>query len=191
MFALLIWGANLDMRNEIQPQNLPLFLMLHSLAEIVATYCHISSNSHVNLHLSGCICWLEIWLNAWLQTQTMKMMYTKVADALRDAGLSSCRKPTDYLNFYCLGARETLKPGEPAPLKPPDSNSRQVSRDFLRFVCTYSWAILWQSIRKNRIENRTSPDSVMVIKSACFCWFLDWSIHRSSQLCSRLSVEAW
>ena len=65
----------------------------------------------------------------------MKMMYTKVADALRDAGLSSYRKPTDYLNFYCLGARETLKPGEPAPLKPPDSNSRQVSSmDFLRFL---------------------------------------------------------
>ena len=88
-----------------------------------------------NLHFSGCICWLEVWLNPWLQTQTMKMMYTKVADALRDAGLSSYRKPTDYLNFYCLGARETLKPGEPAPLKPPDSNSRQVSSmDFLRFL---------------------------------------------------------
>lgn len=54
------------------------------------------------------------------------MMYTIIADTLRDCGLLHL-KPTDYLNFYCLGARETMKPGEPGPLKPPDAKSKQVS----------------------------------------------------------------
>ena len=42
MFALLTSGANVDLRDEIQPQNLPMFLKLHSLAEffhhILSTY---------------------------------------------------------------------------------------------------------------------------------------------------------
>lgn len=56
----------------------------------------------------------------------MKMMYTIIGDTLRDCGLLHL-KPTDYLNFYCLGARETMKPGEPGPSKPPDAKSKQVS----------------------------------------------------------------
>lgn len=61
-----------------------------------------------------------------LQSQTMKMMYSKVADTLREVGPSQA-KPTDYLNFYCLGIRETIKPGEFVPAQPPDNNSRQVN----------------------------------------------------------------
>jgi phospholipase D1/2 len=57
------------------------------------------------------------------QTQTMKMMYSLVADTLRDCGLS--HHPTDYLNFYCLGNRETKPHGEPMPRNPPDYNSKQ------------------------------------------------------------------
>ena len=57
----------------------------------------------------------------------MKMMYTKIAETLRDTGLYRQAKPTDYLNFYCLGNRETKKPGEPAPLNPPEPNSKHVS----------------------------------------------------------------
>lgn len=60
----------------------------------------------------------------YFQTQTMKMMYSMIAGALRDCGLSY-RKPTDYLNFYCLGNRETKKHGEPEPRNPPDRNSKQ------------------------------------------------------------------
>jgi phospholipase D1/2 len=60
----------------------------------------------------------------YFQTQTMKMMYRLIGDTLKDCGLSH-RKPTDYLNFYCLGNRETKKPGEYEPPKPPAPNSNQ------------------------------------------------------------------
>ena len=33
-------------------------------------------------------------------------MYVRVADAIREAGLSGSRHPTDYLNFFCLAKRE-------------------------------------------------------------------------------------
>ena len=61
-----------------------------------------------------------------VQSQTMKMMYAKIADTLREVGSSQAR-PTDYLNFYCLGTRETIKPGEFVPPQPPDNNSKHVS----------------------------------------------------------------
>lgn len=61
-----------------------------------------------------------------LQSQTMKMMYAKIAETLRDTGLTQA-KPTDYLNFYCLGNRETKTPGEAKPLNPPDNNTPHVS----------------------------------------------------------------
>lgn len=60
----------------------------------------------------------------YFQTQTMKMMYRLIADALRESG-NTHRKPTDYLNFYCLGNRETKRPGELEPRNPPNSNSNQ------------------------------------------------------------------
>jgi len=56
----------------------------------------------------------------------MKMMYAKIAETLREVGLPHA-KPTDYLNFYCLGTRETHKPGEFVPAQPPDNNSHHVS----------------------------------------------------------------
>ncbi|CAM6073816.1 unnamed protein product [Sphagnum tenellum] len=42
----------------------------------------------------------------YFQSQTMKMMYKLIAEALRDCGLTGQRHPRDYLNFYCLGNRE-------------------------------------------------------------------------------------
>ena len=56
----------------------------------------------------------------------MKMMYTMIADTLRETGLVDS-KPTDYLSFYCLGARETKQPGEAEPLEPPSTKTSQVS----------------------------------------------------------------
>lgn len=44
----------------------------------------------------------------------MSMMYKVVADALRNAGLSECYHPQDYLNFYCLGRREPQSPESPS-----------------------------------------------------------------------------
>ena len=56
----------------------------------------------------------------------MKMMYLKVAETLREVGPSQA-KPTDYLNFYCLGTKETIKPGEFKLAQPSDNNSKHVS----------------------------------------------------------------
>lgn len=46
---------------------------------------------------------------------------------------------------------------------------------------------LQRNICRNRIESRTSFDLVMVIE-VHVCWFLSW-MHKSSQLCSLLSVK--
>ncbi len=62
-----------------------------------------------------------------MQSQTMKMMYFLIADAIRDSGLNGQQHPQDYLNFFCLGNREVKSPLEPEPVKPPDLNSKHVS----------------------------------------------------------------
>lgn len=68
--------------------------------------------------------------SAWvMQTQTMKMMYGVIADALRAVGKLGEQHPRDYLNFYCLGNRETVKQAEidNPPPSPPAANSKHVS----------------------------------------------------------------
>jgi phospholipase D1/2 len=62
----------------------------------------------------------------YFQTQTMKMMYGVIADALKDVGKLGERHPRDYLNFYCLGNRETMTENEKnhPPTNPPDPNSK-------------------------------------------------------------------
>ncbi|KAF4394506.1 hypothetical protein F8388_020331 [Cannabis sativa] len=40
------------------------------------------------------------------QGQTMAMMYSVIAQAIKNAGLSDQHHPQDYLNFFCLGKRE-------------------------------------------------------------------------------------
>lgn len=71
------------------------------------------------------------------QSQTMKMMYATIVETIRECGLTQA-KPTDYLNFYCLGTRETQKPGEIVPLELPDNNSphglAQISRRMMIYV---------------------------------------------------------
>lgn len=44
---------------------------------------------------------LYIWI---LQSQTMQMMYSVVAQELREMQVDA--HPQDYLSFYCLGKRE-------------------------------------------------------------------------------------
>ncbi len=41
------------------------------------------------------------------QWRTMQSMYYRIGQALKDHGLIGRRHPTDYLNFYCLGKRES------------------------------------------------------------------------------------
>jgi phospholipase D1/2 len=64
-----------------------------------------------------------------MQTQTMKMMYGVIADALKDVGKLGERHPQDYLNFFCLGNRETITDYESKnpPTNPPPAESKQVS----------------------------------------------------------------
>ncbi|KAH7287656.1 hypothetical protein KP509_32G068000 [Ceratopteris richardii] len=44
------------------------------------------------------------------QKLTMEMMYRRIARAIKDCGLEGQAKPTDYLNFFCLGNREASSP---------------------------------------------------------------------------------
>lgn len=59
----------------------------------------------------------------------MKMMYGVIAAALKDVGKLGERHPRDYLNFFCLGNRETMSESEKKnpPANPPDPNSKHVS----------------------------------------------------------------
>ncbi|KAL2650476.1 hypothetical protein R1flu_018604 [Riccia fluitans] len=70
---------------------------------------------------------------------TMKMMYKLIGDALHaKEGDNPSSHPRDYLNFYCLGNRETVRPWEVVPTKPPaegtDYQLSQVARRFMIYV---------------------------------------------------------
>ncbi|KAH7437060.1 hypothetical protein KP509_05G054500 [Ceratopteris richardii] len=70
--------------------------------------------------------------------QTMEMMYTHIANALREMGKDKDHQPTDYLNFFCLGNREMEgdKSMKPAPAADDKSPLAQVqrSRRFMIYV---------------------------------------------------------
>ncbi|KAA8521563.1 hypothetical protein F0562_012236 [Nyssa sinensis] len=70
------------------------------------------------------------------QRRTMEMMYTDIARALQDKGLSA--NPRDYLTFFCLGNREARKIGEYAPMERPepdtDYSKTQQARRFMIYV---------------------------------------------------------
>lgn len=42
-----------------------------------------------------------------VQNHTMQMMYEVIYKALQDMGLENEFEPQDYLNFFCLGTRES------------------------------------------------------------------------------------
>lgn len=52
------------------------------------------------------------------QSQTIKMMYRVISDALVEMGYNGAH-PRDYLSFFCLGNRERRLPGEVPPEFPP------------------------------------------------------------------------
>ncbi|KAK9076718.1 hypothetical protein SSX86_005052 [Deinandra increscens subsp. villosa] len=52
------------------------------------------------------------------QHNTMKMMYEVIYKALQEMGLENEYEPQDYLNFFCLGTRES------SPGVPPNSNGK-------------------------------------------------------------------
>lgn len=72
------------------------------------------------------------------QSQTMEMMYTLIAEALKEEQLEDTHHPTDYLNFFCLGNREGPHGHEPPPSVAPIEGSKQCkafkNRRFMIYV---------------------------------------------------------
>nr|XP_043610156.1 phospholipase D alpha 1-like [Erigeron canadensis] len=70
------------------------------------------------------------------QKRTMEMMYKDIASEIRAKGIEA--DPRDYLTFFCLGNRETKKPGEYEPPEKPEPDSdysrAQESRRFMIYV---------------------------------------------------------
>ncbi|OMO90828.1 C2 calcium-dependent membrane targeting [Corchorus olitorius] len=70
------------------------------------------------------------------QRRTMEMMYSDITQALRNKGLNA--NPREYLTFFCLGNKESKKPGEFQPTEKPDPNSdyarAQQARRFMIYV---------------------------------------------------------
>ena len=52
----------------------------------------------------------------------MEMMYTLIAEALKEERLDGIHHPTDYLNFFCLGNREPSQGNEPPPMATPNDS---------------------------------------------------------------------
>ncbi|KAL3701172.1 hypothetical protein R1sor_019194 [Riccia sorocarpa] len=67
---------------------------------------------------------------------TMKMMYKLIGNALHaKEGDNPSTSPKDYLNFYCLGNRETKRGWELQPSKSPAADSDyKLSQDARRFM---------------------------------------------------------
>ncbi|GLJ47212.1 hypothetical protein SUGI_0996540 [Cryptomeria japonica] len=67
---------------------------------------------------------------------TVEMMYKLIGEALKEQ--KSKAHPTDYLNFFCLGNRETMKPGEYVAPEAPEQGSNywnaQTNRRFMIYV---------------------------------------------------------
>ncbi|CAL8469780.1 g9322 [Coccomyxa elongata] len=70
------------------------------------------------------------------QTHTMRMMYGLIGQALE--ARRSAEHPRDYLNFFCLGNRETQLPSDPVPEMTPPVTSymarAHAQRRFLIYV---------------------------------------------------------
>mgnify|MGYP000509392329 CR=1 FL=1 len=72
------------------------------------------------------------------QRLTMEMMYKRIANALEKKGVLGQESPTDYLNFFCLGNRESKYQGEytppEVPLEGTDYRNAQDHRRFMIYV---------------------------------------------------------
>ncbi|KAJ7958772.1 Phospholipase D [Quillaja saponaria] len=70
------------------------------------------------------------------QRRTMDMMYSDIFKALQRKGLNA--NPKDYLQFFCLGNRESKKDGEYIPPETPEADTdyirAQTSRRFMIYV---------------------------------------------------------
>ncbi|KAI3765443.1 hypothetical protein L2E82_15476 [Cichorium intybus] len=69
------------------------------------------------------------------KNKTMQMMYEVIYKALQEVGLDNVYEPQDYLNFFCLGTRESSHSVEPTfeEKGSNSANSPQVIFFFLSF----------------------------------------------------------
>ncbi|KAM6553827.1 hypothetical protein CsatB_014589 [Cannabis sativa] len=68
------------------------------------------------------------------QGQTMAMMYSVIAQAIKNAGLSDQHHPQDYLNFFCLGKREVSSSRRSKPTENSVLASVQKFQRFMIYV---------------------------------------------------------
>jgi phospholipase D1/2 len=72
----------------------------------------------------------------------MQMMYETIYKALVEVGLEEAFSPQDFLNFFCLGNRESVDGFNSSCLpSPPSSHTPQVS-SFLNSVVSFMQCIL-------------------------------------------------
>ncbi|XP_073022854.1 phospholipase D gamma 1-like isoform X1 [Primulina eburnea] len=68
------------------------------------------------------------------QHKTMQMMYETIHKALVEVGLEDAYSPQDYLNFYCLGNRETLDSCDLSESVTSSNTPQGLSRKNRRFM---------------------------------------------------------
>ncbi|KAG6396999.1 hypothetical protein SASPL_143160 [Salvia splendens] len=69
------------------------------------------------------------------QYNTMQMMYETIYKALQEVGMENEYEPQDYLNFFCLGNRETdVSGGKPSTKSSSGTTPQALSRKNSRFM---------------------------------------------------------
>ncbi|KAF3336188.1 phospholipase D gamma 1-like protein [Carex littledalei] len=68
------------------------------------------------------------------QKKTMQMMYDTIYRALKEAGLEDKYEPQDYLNFFCLGNRESPDRAPPSKTSSNSNNPQESARKNRRFM---------------------------------------------------------
>ncbi|KZV45306.1 phospholipase PLDb1 [Dorcoceras hygrometricum] len=68
------------------------------------------------------------------QYNTMQMMYETIYQALQETGLDRDYEPQDYLNFFCLGNRESGESGSISDTKASSNSPQALTRKSRRFM---------------------------------------------------------
>lgn len=74
------------------------------------------------------------------QRHTMHMMYALIGDAIREAGTDAV--PQDYLQFFFVGKREPLSPGEVESTAAPDSAQGKAQKSRRHMIYVHSKMII-------------------------------------------------
>ncbi|KAL5264098.1 hypothetical protein ACHWQZ_G005247 [Mnemiopsis leidyi] len=103
------------------------------------------------------------------QTKTMTMMYKKIAKAIKKANIDA--HPCDYLNFFCLGKRET--PPAAMQLLTADTPANKMARTGRAMIYVHSKALVVDDIYAivgSANINQRSMDGRRDTEIAVGCW---------------------